>query len=76
MTRGALELDKLQTWEHYSYGAVRGHPAGAYDLRDVRAGPVDPDRGGAEPAKLSRAASESYDNGVVYTAYRPQGGSA
>jgi dihydrofolate reductase len=29
---------------------------------------------GAEPAKLSRAASESYDNGVVYLAYRPQGG--
>jgi dihydrofolate reductase len=26
----------------------------------------------AAPAKLSLAASESYDNGVVYTAYRPQ----
>jgi dihydrofolate reductase len=29
---------------------------------------------GAEPAKLSHAASESYDNGVVYLAYRSQGG--
>jgi dihydrofolate reductase len=26
----------------------------------------------AAPAKLSLAASEAYDNGVVYTAYRPQ----
>jgi dihydrofolate reductase len=26
----------------------------------------------AAPSKLSLAASESYDNGVVYTAYRPQ----
>jgi hypothetical protein len=26
----------------------------------------------AAPAKLSLAASESYDNGVVYLAYRPQ----
>jgi dihydrofolate reductase len=31
---------------------------------------------GAAPAKLSRAASESYDNGVVYLAYRAQGGPA
>jgi hypothetical protein len=29
---------------------------------------------GAEAAKLSRAASESCDSGVVYLAYRPQGG--
>jgi dihydrofolate reductase len=27
---------------------------------------------GAPPAKFERAAAESYDNGVVYTAYRPQ----
>jgi dihydrofolate reductase len=27
---------------------------------------------GAAPLKLSRAASESYENGVVYLAYRPQ----
>jgi dihydrofolate reductase len=27
----------------------------------------------AAPSKLSLAATESYDNGVVYTAYRPQG---
>jgi dihydrofolate reductase len=27
---------------------------------------------GAAPAKLSLAASESYDNGVVYLAYRPE----
>jgi dihydrofolate reductase len=27
---------------------------------------------GAPPRKLSRAASESYENGVVYLAYRPQ----
>jgi dihydrofolate reductase len=27
---------------------------------------------GAEPGKLSLAACESYDNGVVYLAYRPQ----
>ena len=27
---------------------------------------------GAEPARLSLAASEAYDNGVVYLAYRPQ----
>jgi dihydrofolate reductase len=27
---------------------------------------------GATPAKLSLAASESYDNGVVYLAYRPE----
>jgi dihydrofolate reductase len=27
---------------------------------------------GAAPGKLSLAASESYDNGVVYLAYRPQ----
>ena len=27
---------------------------------------------GATPGKLSLAASESYDNGVVYLAYRPQ----
>jgi dihydrofolate reductase len=27
---------------------------------------------GAAPAKLSLAACESYENGVVYLAYRPQ----
>ena len=27
---------------------------------------------GAKPAKLSLAASETYDNGVIYLAYRPQ----
>jgi hypothetical protein len=27
---------------------------------------------GAAPGKLSLAASESYENGVVYLAYRPQ----
>ena len=27
---------------------------------------------GAAPGKLSLAATESYDNGVVYLAYRPQ----
>jgi dihydrofolate reductase len=27
---------------------------------------------GAEPGKLTRAACESYENGVVYLAYRPQ----
>ena len=27
---------------------------------------------GAAPGKLSLAASESYDNGVVYLAYRPE----
>jgi dihydrofolate reductase len=27
---------------------------------------------GAPPVKFERAAAESYDNGVVYTAYRPQ----
>jgi dihydrofolate reductase len=28
---------------------------------------------GAPPGKLALAASESYDNGVLYLAYRPQG---
>jgi hypothetical protein len=28
---------------------------------------------GASPAKFSLAASESYENGVVHLAYRPQG---
>ena len=31
---------------------------------------------GAPPGKLSLANSESYDNGVVYLAYRPQRGAA
>jgi dihydrofolate reductase len=30
----------------------------------------------AAPSKLSLAASESYENGVIYLAYRPETGSA